>query len=65
MKNREIIMRRLEKTEGLVAKMEFAVRRGTTVDEFNVLLSEMKDVISDVKSFVQQEPTTPNEINNF
>ena len=58
-------MRRLEKTEGLVAKMEFAVRRGTTVDEFNVLLSEMKDVISDVKSFVQQEPTTPNEINNF
>ena len=65
MKNREIIMRRLEKTEGLVAKMEFAVKRGTTVDEFTMLLDEMKDVLSDVKSFVQQEPTSPNEINNF
>jgi len=65
MKNREIIIRRLERTEGLVAKMEFAIRRGTTVDEFNILISEMKDVISDVKSFVQQEPTTPNELNNF
>ena len=65
MKNREIIMRRLEKTEGLVAKMEFEIRRGTTVDEFNILLNEMKDAISDVKSFIQQEPTSPNEINNF
>jgi len=65
MKNRDIIMRRLEKAEGLVAKMEFGVKRGTTVEEFEVLLNEMKDVLSDAKSFVQQEPVSPNEINNF
>jgi len=65
MKNRDIIMRRLEKAEGLVAKMEFGVKRGTTVEEFEVLLNEMKDVLSDAKSFVQQEPISPNEINNF
>ena len=65
MKNRNIIMRRLEKAEGLVAKMEFGVKRGTTVEEFEVLLNEMKDVLSDAKSFVQQEPVSPNEINNF
>ena len=58
-------MRRLEKAEGLVAKMEFGVKRGTTVEEFEVLLNEMKDVLSDAKSFVQQEPISPNEINNF
>lgn len=58
-------MRRLERTEGLVAKMEFAMRRGTTVDDFTVLLNELKDSISDVKSFIQQEPVGPNEINNF
>lgn len=58
-------MRRLEKAEGLVAKMEFGVKRGTTVEEFEVLLNEMKDVLSDAKSFVQQEPVSPNEINNF
>jgi len=65
MKNRNIIMRRLEKAEGLVAKMEFGVKRGTTVEEFEVLLNEMKDVLSDAKSFVQQEPVSPNEINNI
>ena len=65
MKNRNIIMRRLEKAEGLVAKMEFGVKRGTTVEEFEVLLNEMKDVLSDAKSFVQQEPISPNEINNI
>ena len=65
MKNRNIIMRRLEKAEGLVAKMEFGVKRGTTIEEFEVLLNEMKDVLSDAKSFVQQEPVSPNEINNI
>jgi hypothetical protein len=41
------------------------MRRGTTVDDFTVLLNELKDSISDVKSFIQQEPVGPNEINNF
>jgi hypothetical protein len=65
MKNREIIMRRLERIEGIVSKMEFGAKRGTTLEEFEELLVEVKDNLSDVKSFVQQEPLGPNEINQY
>jgi hypothetical protein len=65
MKNREIIMRRLEKTEGLVAKMEFALRRGASREDFDVLIYELKDAISDTKAFIQQEPLSPGEINSY
>ena len=58
-------MRRLERIEGIVSKMEFGAKRGTTLEEFEELLVEVKDNLSDVKSFVQQEPLGPNEINQY
>ena len=58
-------MRRLERVEGIISKMEFGIKRGTTVEEFENLIREMKDSLSDAKSFIQQEPLSPNEINPF
>lgn len=64
MKNREIIMRRMERVEGCIEKLQFALRRGdwNVVDE---VIQEMRDNINDAKAFVQQEPLGPGEINNY
>jgi hypothetical protein len=64
MKNREIIMRRMERVEGGIEKMMLAMRQGNwrAVDE---IIQEMRDNINDAKGFVQQEPLGPGEINQY
>ena len=54
----------MEKVEGCIEKLQFALRRGdwNTVDE---IIQEMRDNINDAKAFVQQEPLGPGEINNY
>jgi len=57
-------MRRLEKVEGSIEKLQLALRRGEwiAVDE---LLQEMRENLGDAKAFVQQEPLGHNEINPY
>jgi hypothetical protein len=62
MKNREIIMRRMESVEGGVEKLQLALRQGNW-QAVEQILQDMRDNINDAKSFVQQEPLSPNEIN--
>ena len=61
MKNREIIMRRMERVEGMIEKLQLALRRGdwNMVDE---ILQDMRENLGDAKAFVQQEPLGPGEI---
>jgi len=63
MKNREIIMRRLEKVEGELDKIYFYLHRGGTTEQVSDSLIVAKESLDDAKSFVQQEPLSPNEIN--
>lgn len=63
MKNRDIIMRRLEQTESNLEKMKHVLRNGGSYDEFYELINTIEENISDAKSFVQQEPLSPGEIN--
>jgi hypothetical protein len=65
MKNREIIMRRLERAEGQIEKMYFFLQRGGTTEQVQEVLTVLRESISDAKSFVQQEHLGPNEINNI
>jgi hypothetical protein len=64
MKNREIIMRRMERVEGGIEKLQLALRQGNwvLVDE---IIQDMRDNINDAKGFIQQEPLGPGEINQF
>lgn len=54
----------MERVEGCIEKLQFALRRGdwNVVDE---VIQEMRDNINDAKAFVQQEPLGPGEINNY
>ena len=63
MKNREIIMRRLEKAEGNISKLFLILQRAGSRDQFEDILKDTQEVLQDAKSFVQQEPLGPNEIN--
>jgi hypothetical protein len=65
MKNREIIMRRLERTEGEIEKIHFFLNRGGSREQVEEVLIIMREAISDAKAFIQQEPTSPGEVNPF
>jgi hypothetical protein len=65
MKNREIIMRRLERAEGGLEKIHFFLNRGGSREQVEEVLIMIREDISDAKSFVQQEPTSPGEINPY
>jgi hypothetical protein len=65
MKNREIIMRRLERAEGEVEKINFFLNRGGSREQVEEVLITLREAIDDAKAFVQQEPLGPGEINNI
>lgn len=56
MKNRNIIMRRLEKAEGNISKLFLVLQRAGSREEFEAILKDTQEVIQDAKAFVQQEP---------
>ena len=62
MKNREIIMRRMERVEGGIEKLQLALRQGNWI-LVNEILQEMRENLGDAKAFVQQEPLGPGEVN--
>jgi hypothetical protein len=63
MKNRDIIMRRLEHIESNMSKLDFVLKRQGSREEFENIILDTKDAVNDAKAFVQQEPQSPNEIN--
>ena len=63
MKNREIIMRRLERVEGEVEKINFFLNRGGSREQVEEVLITLREAIDDAKAFIQQEPLGPGEIN--
>jgi hypothetical protein len=65
MKNREIIMRRLERAEGQIEKLNFFLQRGGSKDQVQEVLVILKEALDDAKVFVQQEPLGPGEINQY
>mgnify|MGYP003352840531 FL=1 len=63
MKNREIIMRRLERAEGQIEKLYLFLYRGGDKEQVEEVLITLREAIDDVKAFVQQEPLAPHEFN--
>jgi len=65
MKNRETIMRRLEKIESNMSKLDLILKRQGSREEFEEIILDTKEHVNDAKSFVQQEPLSPGEINQY
>jgi len=64
MRNRNIIIRRLEKCEGQVEKLYHYLQRGGSKEDVEDTLRELREALDDAKVFVNQEPLGPNEINS-
>ena len=63
MKNREIIMRRLETIESNMSKLDFILKRQGSREEFEDVIADIRDKVNEAKAFIQQEPLSPGEIN--
>jgi|LakMenEpi03Aug12_release.lakeMendotaPanAssembly.Ray.scaffolds.fasta_scaffold93004_4 hypothetical protein len=63
MRHRETIRRKLEQIDSNMANMDLLVKRGGNVDSFLELISKTRDIVEETKSFIELEPTTPDEIN--
>jgi hypothetical protein len=61
MQHREIITQKLELVEGRIARMESMLSRGSSVQEFKNELSVSRDLVQDVKDYIQREPRTAGE----
>ena len=58
-------MRRLERTEGEIEKIHFFLNRGGSREQVEEVLITMREAISDAKAFVQQEPQSPGDSNQY
>ena len=61
MQHREIITQKLERLEGRISRMESLISRGGTAQDFKFEIETSKDIIQDVKDFIQREPRTAGE----
>lgn len=61
MQHREIITRNLERVEGNISKLESLLSRGGDSREFRQVLEQTRDMVQDVKDYVQREPRTAGE----
>lgn len=58
-------MRRLERAEGQIEKLNFFLQRGGTSEQVQEVLVILKEALDDAKVFIQQEPLGPGEINQY
>jgi hypothetical protein len=58
-------MRRLEKAEGQIEKLNLFLQRGGSKEQVQEVLIILKESIDDAKVFVQQEPLGSGEINQY
>jgi hypothetical protein len=61
MQHREIVTRKLELIEGRMTRMESLLSRGGSANEFKVEIQVSKEMIQDVKDYIQREPRTSGE----
>lgn len=60
MQHREIITTKLEQVEGKLARLEFLLSKGSR-EEFHQTIMQTRDLVEEVKSYIQREPRTPGE----
>jgi hypothetical protein len=65
MKNREIIMRRLETIESNISQVDLILKRQGSREEFEYVIADIRDKVNEAKAFVQQEPLSPGEVNQY
>jgi len=64
MRNRELFLNKLDTLESNMNKLQFMVNRQSPVEDFLQTVETSRDIIEQLKSFIAQQPFSPEEINN-
>jgi hypothetical protein len=63
MRNRELLLNKLDTLESNMNKLQFMVNRQSPVEDFLSTIETSRDILEQLKSFVHQQPFSPEEIN--
>ena len=61
MRYRELTTHKIENIEGQLRALRFMVNRGEPVQEFLNTIEHTENILSEVKSLIQQEPLSHDE----
>lgn len=65
MRNRETIKKLLERIESKTSIIHMMVNRRDNPTSINAEIDIVKELITEIDSFIEQEPMSPNEYNKY
>lgn len=63
MRNRELVLSKLDTLESNMNKLQFMVNRQSPTEDFLSTVEHSRDILEQLKSFIAQQPFSPDEIN--
>jgi len=63
MRSREYLFKKIEHLESRLKILQFLIKRKSTVGEFEAEIQVAEEILSEIKSIVEREPMSPDEIN--
>jgi uncharacterized protein YfkK (UPF0435 family) len=63
MKNREIVVRKIENIEGKLKQLRFHIQRSSTLEEYLDTLTKTEEDLYDLKTIIDREPLSNSEMN--
>lgn len=61
MKNRDGVLKQLNKIESSTNKLNFFVKQGQPIEEYMKVLDEMREAIDQARLYIESEPMTYNQ----
>jgi hypothetical protein len=61
MKNRDGVLRQLNKIESSTNKLNFFVKQGQPIEEYMKVLDEMREAVDQARLYIESEPMTYNQ----
>ena len=63
MRNRELVLSKLDTLESNMNKLQFMVNRQSPTEDYLATIEYSRDILEQLKSFIAQQPFSPDEMN--
>jgi len=63
MRNRELVLSKLDTLESNMNKLQFMVNRQSPTEDYLSTIEHSRDILEQLKSFIAQQPFSPDEMN--
>ena len=63
MRNRELVLSKLDTLESNMNKLQFMVNRQSPTEDYIATIEHSRDILEQLKSFIAQQPFSPDEMN--